>query len=192
MEEQPMKLIHQHQLKVNMMHDHKWIIKLILIILGNVSSITMSANRMLCNTDIQPDSISAIYVFSIDPNTYTAVNVSKEYFLSNYINSGKSYNAIIKNRNTIQGFINLFNMLQETSDYNMMNTNQFYYQPIVSKSGQLFLMNRYPLDIRSLVVMERSGVYYPIWISSTYVESDGRFYLNSDALRKWLTEVCLP
>jgi hypothetical protein len=192
MEEQPMKLIHQHQLKVNMMHDHKWIIKLILIILGNVSSITMSANRMLCNTDIQPDSISAIYVFSIDPNTYTTVNVSKEYFLSNYINSGKSYNAIIKNRNTIQGFINLFNMLQETSDYNMMNTNQFYYQPIVSKSGQLFLMNRYPLDIRSLVVVERSGVYYPIWISSTSVESDGRFYLNSDALRKWLTEVCLP
>jgi hypothetical protein len=152
----------------------------------------MSANRMLCNTDIQPDSISAIYVFSIDPNTYTTVNVSKEYFLSNYINSGKSYNAIIKNRNTIQGFINLFNMLQETSDYNMMNTNQFYYQPIVSKSGQLFLMNRYPLDIRSLVIVEHSGVYYPIWISSTYVESDGRFYLNSDALRKWLTEVCLP
>ena len=136
---------------------------------------------------ILSNQIDAVYVFSIEFESYFAVNVSKEEFISCYLRSSETHSVVINDSNKIEQLISYINTLQASAELNNRNSDiRFYYKPIVSKSAQLHLVNTYPLDIRCLIVIENSNKYTPIWLSNNYAEIEGIYYEIDGDLREWI------
>ena len=137
-----------------------------------------------------PSQINAVYVFCMDFDIYTATNVTKEDFLSHYIRSGEIYRVVVNDPKKIEQLLFLLKSLRESIILNNKKiTTSFYYKPIISKSNHLHLINTYPLDIRGLIVIEKSGMCTPIWMSNNYVEIDNTYYELSEDMREWVRRI---
>ena len=135
---------------------------------------------------ILPNQIDVAYIFCMEFDTYFAVNVSKEDFLCHYIKSNDIHRVIIRNSENIKQLTSFISSLQKSVDLHKSD-NSFHYKPIVSKSGQLHLVNTYPLDIRCLIVIESNNKYTPIWLSNNYVDIEGVYYEIDGELIEWIS-----
>lgn len=138
---------------------------------------------------LEKDSIECIYIFCMDLETFFPIDMSKEDFLSRYVNTNKTHHAIISNRLEIEHFISIVNTLKKSSDYSTYSHNirtPFFYKPFISKSNQLYLQNTYPLDIKGLVLLTNHNNYTPIWVSNNYVDINNVYYETSEEIRAWI------
>lgn len=174
-----MKQHHQQQQKINGV-TLRLTISVLLIILF------MGCNDSNNKKKYIPSQIEEVSVLYLDFDLMSVIKISKEDFLYQH-NRNKEINSVVINNNSqIEQFVHMIGSLQEAKELTKVNECDFYYEPIMSPSNRLHLINTYPLDIRCLILINDDNKYTPIWMSYHYIEIEGVFYKATDELRNWI------
>ena len=136
------------------------------------------------------DDVDEVFVLSIDPQIQTTCNITKYDFVRIYKTDSSHKINILKNEEAKDIARRLMEVTNPSFAQNERYTHEeFYYKPIVMPDGRFYLLDTYPLDVRTLMLLGNHGRYTPVWISSTQMELNNYIYKTPRSLNEYIEKI---